>query len=370
MLERGELEVEVAVVRGKEVVSRSVFRSPHGFSIGSAPGASISIPDSPLPPLIQVVEFRNGKPTLLFTADSQLEVDADGDRLDAVALVERGMAEAGDGHHRLGLADGVRAIFRLGALRLLIKTRVTLDVSVWDLRPGQVGTCGGCSSSILWPPSTKPGALVPCSECGDLNRFSQEGVQASGGNAVAPDGTASSLPSSDAISRIKSAGGLTTRAAVQAMEDRLEVGPASDAFDEDDEATDVLHAREAEVQETFGRGISPGKAESPAPMSPEEEEEEEEAPTDPGRPAADLSGSVVIPPTVPRAAALRESTGLESAPMLKRVPTGDAFFAPRKRRPKPKPNRLGWALVFFGMVSGLTGLVLLLLVALQITGGA
>jgi hypothetical protein len=337
MVERGRLEVEVAVARGQDFLVRAVFRPPDGFSIGSSPDATLTIPDAPLRPLTEVLAFAAGRPTLLFSEDSRLEVDADGERLSVRDLLARGMAEPGDAHHVLPLAEGVRAVLIFGALKVLLKVRVALDVSVWNLDIGDVGTCGGCASTVLWPSATKPGALIPCPECGDLNRL---------------------IPES---------------------------GPDAGAFDDDEEATELESPEgfsSSSPEQLPGVSASPAVTPAPTPMS------EDEAPTDPGRDFPLIEGPTTLPtpsrdepplpmlgrsstptPTVdgPGFGASPEPGPAPDVPPLAGVAgsTAGEFVAPRRRRPRAKPNYAGWGLVFFGMSSGLAGLVLLALSALR-----
>jgi hypothetical protein len=249
------------------------------------------------------------------------------------------MAEHGDAHHVLPLAEGVRAVLVFGALKVLLKVRVALDVSVWNLDTGDVGTCGGCASTVLWPSATKPGALIPCLECGDLNRLSAES------------------------------------------------GPDAAAFDDDEEATELESrggSSSSSAEQLPGGSASPAAAPAPIPLS----EDEDEAPTDPGRDLPVIEGPTTLPtpsrdePPLPMLG--RSSTptptvdgpGFGASPEPGPAPdvlrlgvvegsTVGAFVAPRRRRPRAKPNYAGWGLVFFGMSSGLAGLVLLALSAFR-----
>lgn len=330
------------MARGQDFLVRAVFRPPDGFSIGSSPDATLTIPDAPLRPLTEVLAFDDGRPTLLFSEDSRLEVDADGERLSVRDLLARGMAEHTDANLALPLAEGVRAVVIFGALKVLLKVRVALDVSIWNLDIGDVGTCGGCASTVLWPSATKPGALIPCPECGDLNRLSAE------------------------------------------------PGPDAEAFDDDEEATELesIEGSSAPSVELRPEVVSaPASATTPLPLS--EDEDEDEAPTDPGRDLPVIEGPTTLPapskdepplsilgrsstptptPTVdgPGFGASPDPAPPQGVPRLGGVAasTSGEFVAPRRRRPRAKPNYAGWALVFFGMSSGLAGLVLLALSAL------
>jgi hypothetical protein len=387
MFGRGQLEVEVAVARGKEFLARVVFRPPHGFSIGSSNEATITIPDSPLRGLTEILTFDDGRPTLLFTDDSRLEVDADGARLSVAELLGSGMAEAGAEQHTLPLAEGVRAVFLFGSLKLLIKVRAALDVSVWNLPLGDVGTCGGCGSKILWLPTTTSGALIPCSECGDLNRFEPESeVETEVEVEVEPEseselqeplsltGGAASLPSTDGLDLI------AAQEQVPSPPQSASRGPDSSAYDDDEEATELasiepqpspeVETASSPIIESFG-GV---------------DEDEDDAPTDPGRGIPVIEGPTSLPthagsfasdsapvsmlsPTVGGPgfeASVEASPAAEEPPERDLAPAGWDAGAPRRRRPLPKPNYLGWTLVFVGMMSGLGGLVLLLLAALRL----
>jgi hypothetical protein len=289
--------------------------------------------------LTEVLAFADGRPMLLFSEDSRLEVDADGERLSVRDLLARGMAEHSDGNHVLPLAEGVRAVLLFGALKVLLKVRVALDVSIWNLDIGNVGTCGGCANTVLWPSATKPGALIPCPECGDLNRL------------------------------------------------KAESGPDAAAFDDDEEATELESFKgssSSSAEQLPEVSASPAAAPAPLPLS----EDEDEAPTDPGRDLPVIDGPTTLPapsrdepsspilersltptPTVdgPGFGASPEPAPAADVPELRAAAgaTGGEFVAPRRRRPRAKPNYAGWALVFFGMSSGLAGLVLLALSAFR-----
>jgi hypothetical protein len=359
MGDRGQLEVEVAVARGQELLFRVVFRPPEGFSIGSSTAATITIPDSPLPDRVEMLAFVERRPKLLFSEDSRLEVDADGERLGVGELLERGMAERGVDQHSLPLAEGVRAVVTLGALRVLLKVRRALDVSVWKLGTAELGVCGGCKSQVLWPSNATPGSLIPCPDCGDLNRVSKGSEE--GGPTQAEQG----LP----------------HPAAQRSEP---LGPDTAAFDDDDEATELESLSSSSqplgpTEQLPGSGPSElGADVSPLPTS----EVDEEAATDPGRDVREIDGPTnlpatqspeLVPPVTPTVDGPGFVDGQEPSlvPELPVVaggatPTGAEFLAPRRRRPPPQPNYPGWGLVFFGMVSGLAGLVLLLLSALKL----
>lgn len=362
MVERGQLEVEVAVARGQELLVRVVFRPPGGFSIGSSAAATITIPDSPLPDRVELLAFVDGCPELLFFEDSRLEVDAEGERLSVRDLLKRGMAKPDTGHHVLPLAEGVRAVVILGALKVLVKVRMALDVSVWNLETGELGACGGCKSPVLWSSSVGPGALTPCPECGDLNRLRPD-----------LDETAPPKPEQDLVNTAPS--------------EPESTGPDTAAFDDDEEATELeslLSSTSGPIEQLPG-SVEP-EVEASAPP-PSVSAAEEETPTDPGRDVPVLEDPVTLPaqqvavaqdvrsvrsptPTVAGSGftADQEPSVVPDVPLVADgvAPTGNEFLAPRRRRPPPKPDYKAWGLVFFGMVSGLTGLLLLLLSALKL----
>ena len=136
MLSQDRLEVEVAVARGSALLARAVFRPPHGFSIGSSQDATLTIPDSPLQGRIEVLAFVDERPALCFSEDTKLEVDTEGERLSTREILDRGMANTVEGRYHFQLTDGARAVLLLGSVKLLLKVRSLIEVSVWDLRPG------------------------------------------------------------------------------------------------------------------------------------------------------------------------------------------------------------------------------------------
>ena len=377
MFEPTKLAVEVAVARGGEMLSRVVLRPPEGFSVGTSDEATFTIKDSPLQSLIEVISFGDGRPVLSFHAGSKLEVDVEGERLAARDLIQGGLVETEGSQHRLLLTDGIRAIVTLGSVRLFIKVRVSLDVSIWDRGPTEFGRCGGCSGALLWPPGTRSSVLIPCPDCGDLNRSSvdpqAEGLPSTDKKVVPSPVRANpaSLPSSDGIEYARDILEGFSQRPVEA------VGPDSDAFDDEDEATELVKASPPEEIESVA------------------EVEEDEAPTDPGRNHPLIAGPSSLPPAPAEVAVAAsdlvgepvserpvtspESTeGSPSSPAPSAEPAGGEVAAlpgsdgatVRRRRMKAKPNYVGWGLVFFGMLSGLAGLFLLALTAWRIGGGA
>jgi len=261
------------------------------------------------------------------------------------------------------LSEGVHAVVTLGALRVLVKVRMALDVSVWKLATGELGVCGGCKSQLLWPASTTLGALIPCPECGDLNSL-REGSDEPG-------------PHVDEQDQSQEPAGFHPES----------MGPDTSAFDDDDEATELESipssspsSGPAEQLPPFSVEAEVGANAPPLPLS----EAEDECPTDPGRDVPEIAGPTMLPPPQieePRQArsltptvdgvgfaAEHEPSLVPDLPLVAGAPgpTGNEFLAPRRRRPPPKPNYKGWGLVFFGMLSGLAGLVLLLLSALRL----
>ena len=368
-----ELEVEVAIVRGKDCLSRAVLRPPEGLTVGSSDQAMIRLEDPSVPHLLPVVEFRDSRPILLFREDAHIEVDADGDRLDSASLLVLGMAERGDGLLGMAMGPGVRAVLRVGPLRLLLKSRQAIGVSVWNRATGSATECGGCGAA-LGIPLVAAGVLIPCDGCGDLTRFEASDAEAASSepasSGAVSSGGPTGLPTYDAISRLKAEQGLATAAAVKQMElDSEASGPARDAFDDDEEATE-LETAPPQLEE-----LVKAVEETPADETSKTERvsiekgfdgEDEEAPTDPGR-AVSVALSEGLQPAEPaqdepgpEADRGKKGYALESAPQLPRMATGADFLVPRRRRRKPKPNRLGWALLFVGLISALAGLALLL----------
>ncbi|MEE2829690.1 MAG: hypothetical protein VX498_10935 [Myxococcota bacterium] len=362
---RSELEVEAAVVRDREFLCRAVFRPPGVLILGGDSSATIPVSEPSLSSPLRLMEFRAGVPTLLFRSGLALEVEADGEKLSATALVVRGLARDEGGIASMAFFDGMRAVCRIGELQVLMKARPQPAVSVWDLEADETAVCGGCGAAIKWLISLE-GVLVPCSGCGDLNRFAaslepQEPAPPGSEEedlSSAMEKDPGELPSQDAISVFKKERGLRTEVAVAQMGQSFgqPAGPA--AFD-DEEPTDLIQPTATEPGSS-GTEIREERLEIP-----ELTDEDDEAPTDPGRPLGDVLAEPVESLSNPD-----DIAPPESAPILPNLPTGEAFFRPRRRRAKRKPNLVGWALVLFGLLAGCAGLGLLALSALQLSQGS
>jgi len=220
-------------------------------------------------------------------------------------------------------------------------------------------------------------SLIPCSDCGDLNRSSadpQPEEVLSTDKEVVPSSVRpnpASLPSSDGIEFARDILEGFSQSPVQA------VGPDSDAFDDEDEATELVKASPPEEIESVA------------------EVEEDDAPTDPGRNHPLISGPSSLPSAQAEVAVVAADDGTEpvsARPLVSPQPNegrssspapspglagegiaaapGSNGAAVRRRRMKVQPNYVGWGLVFVGMLSGLAGLFLLAITAWRIGGAA
>ena len=351
-------EVEIGVVEAERFLLRLVLRGDSSFSIGPTDDATLTLDALEGEPTRRLLSFEEVRPTVHFDENSRLEVELDGERLRGAELLDRGIASMSGGGARLALSDGVRFVYLVGPVQILVKVRARVDVSTWNLQHDDPRVCGGCSTELLWPPGLSPGSLVSCASCGDLNRCAAEDSQAQDQEQPALE----IARKHDALPRES-----TPAKSVEPMQDVPGIKPPAEAFDDEEEATEIEGASTA---------VAPEIAALDSII------DDDDAPTEPGRefPKAP-PGPASLPPRPGEASLARsgEAPGLDRptgpehpepsyVPEMKsrfgRESDGDDFFTPRRprrQRQRRKPNYLGWALVSLGLVSGLAGGVLLVL---------
>lgn len=167
-LTSSNLEIELAVARGREYLVRAVFRAPCVVTIGTSPRSSITLPDASLPEYHELIHLGPSS-WLSFESDSQVEMQVGGVIRTAAQLIEQGLAEEGTEGWRLPLEPGSKGLVRFGALRVLVKARACSDATIWSVSQAGGPLCGGCGGALTWALTTG-GALSPCQRCGDLNR--------------------------------------------------------------------------------------------------------------------------------------------------------------------------------------------------------
>jgi hypothetical protein len=191
------VELELAVVRGREYLARAVFRPAAQVSLGSNPRATVSLSESELPEHVDLLELRQSGVVLNFDRSSKLELQADGRSLSTAQILGSGRARETSDGFQVDFALGSKGVVHFGGLRVLLKLQAERDVTIWSAS-GEAGTaCGGCTAPLPWAVAG-PGALTPCRVCGDLNRVEGRAMFEAGATAVVqklpPDGTTTESP--------------------------------------------------------------------------------------------------------------------------------------------------------------------------------
>jgi hypothetical protein len=165
-----DLELELAVARGRDYLVRAVFRPPAVVSIGTNPRATIALPDAALPDFHELLHLGERGSRLVFESAMHVEMQVDGEIEPADQLIARGLAKETRDGWTFPLTPGSKGLARFGALRVLLKVKAPRDATIWNVSPESGPCCGGCGGNLKWALQSA-GALSPCQRCGDLNRI-------------------------------------------------------------------------------------------------------------------------------------------------------------------------------------------------------
>jgi hypothetical protein len=170
------VELELAVVRGREYLARAVFRPDAVVSLGSAPRATVRLPEPELPEHHDLLKLTSRGARIRFERSTLVELQLDGAMLDTAQLVSSGRAWETAQGWEADLPPGAKGVVHYGGLRVLLKLQEARQVTIWAAADDAGAVCGGCSAPLPWAVAGR-GALTPCRVCGDLNRVADRDRQ-------------------------------------------------------------------------------------------------------------------------------------------------------------------------------------------------
>ena len=358
------IEVELALARDQEYLSRAVFQAPFVVSLGRSEAALLRVDDPSLPGKHDFLELTEDGVFLVLVEGMELELVTGEQRETLDTLRDAGTAVEEEGAWRVSLPLGANAVLNVGHANIMMKSRPASDpgsqVEAAGHSPALVcGRCGADLTLVLHIPHV----LSPCPRCGARNRLSASGPaetdqragESDQGGEESDQGGEESAQSAEATDQ---------GAGLIAPQPHSLLGP--DGPEEDFSVGSLFPSPDTAATEEAGTGDSGEDKERQ-----QEPDDFEEDATEPGVSPRDLSGKAPLEVSVGGEAIERLASAPTQLVDAEEEPAGEpateveasAPQPPRRRRKKKRRAGSGWtpwlvSLILVGLLSGALGLSL------------